>query len=136
MILDNNLVLSAAQIVTATADSQNIVDTLNAGNTQSPSARIRASMKVAATDSGSDATVTVAISTSADLVTWVVLSQTAAIAFAALSPAGSVLLDSAIPNGSRRYIKLVYTVASGPLTAGSIDAEILLNTEALLDRGL
>ena len=105
MILDNNLVLSAAQVVTVTADSQNIVDTLAAGDAITPGARFRASAKVLAVDSGSDATVTVALQTSADNSTWVTLVATGALAFSAWSPAGAVLIDTVIPTGCRRYLK-------------------------------
>lgn len=138
MILDNNLVLSAAQVVTATADSDNVIDTLAAGDAITPNsgARIRCTTKVTCTDSGSNATLTFALLTSADNITYVTLAATGAIAFAAFATAGMVVLDTPIPTGARRYLKASYTIASGPLTAGSFDAEILANSEKLLDRNL
>lgn len=136
MIKDNNLVLSDSQVVTVTADSENIIDTLAAGDALHDGARFRASTKVAATDAGSDATLTVELKTSADNVTYVTLFSSGALAFAAFSPAGTRLVDIEIPLGVRRYLKAVYTVATGPLTAGAFDAFIGLSTEKLLDRGL
>lgn len=136
MILDNNLVLSSAQLVTVTADSQNIIDSLAAGDGITPGARFRANTKVAATDASSDATLTLELKTSVDNVTYTTLFSTGAIAFAAYAPAGSLICDVVIPTGAKRYLKGVYTIASGPLTAGSFNVEIILNGEKLLDRGL
>lgn len=47
--------------------------------------------------------------------------STAAIAKAALTE-GARQIAMALPLGLSRFVKLVYTVATGPMTAGSIDA--------------
>lgn len=136
MIRDNNLVFSDAQNVLSTADSTQTVDTLAAGDAIRPGARIRVTSKVLAVDSGSNSTFKADLQTSADNITYTSLIATGALAFAVWSPAGAVILDAVIPNGALRYLKMVYTVASGPNTSSSIDAAILLDTEKLLDRGL
>lgn len=135
-MMDKNLLFSDAQAVTSTADSTNVVDTLAAGDAISPGARLLVQTQTAATDSGSDATLTIELKTSADDSTYVTLWSSGALAFAAFSPAGTILADLVIPSGMRRYCKLVYTVASGPLTAGKFDAGIVLDTAKIIDRGL
>ncbi|MNG36655.1 hypothetical protein D3C84_1237580 [compost metagenome] len=48
---------------------------------------------------------------------------TGALAFAAFSPAGTVLVAIPLPAGDyQKFVGVRYTVASGPLTAGNFDA--------------
>lgn len=135
-MMDANLLFSDAQAVTATADSTNKIDSLKAGDAIAPGARLLVQTQTAATDSGSDATLQVELKTSDDDSTYTSLINTGALAFAAFSPVGTVIFDGVIPNGVKRYLKLVYTVASGPLTAGKFDAGIVLDTAKIIDRGL
>lgn len=135
-MLDALLQFSNAQAVTSTADSTNVVNTLAAGDAIAPGARCVIQTQTTCTDSGSDATLTVTLSTSHDDSTYVTLFSTGELAFAAFATAGTVLADFVIPNGCRKYLKLIYTVASGPLTAGKFDAHIVLDSAKLIDRGL
>lgn len=142
MILDSQFELSDAQAVTATAISTNVVDlfSVRAGDAAaadiSPNARIDVgdaddlylvvATQTAATDTGSDATLTVTLE-SADNAALstnpVVHFSTGALAFATFSPQGTQLVKMRLPKGLyRRYLGVRYTVASGPLTAGAFDA--------------
>ena len=132
MIIDRFNEFSNAQAVTSTALSTDIIDL---GPTRSSQRRDIGSGEelwlvvqtiTAATDTGSDATLAVtlesadneAISTNAT-----VHFTTGALAFAAFSPAGTFLVATRIPNALyRRYLAVRYTVASGPLTAGTFSA--------------
>lgn len=135
-MLDKNLQFSDAQAVTSTADSTNVIDTLAAGDAVAPGARVVVQTQTTCTDTSSDATLTVELKTSADDSTYVTLFSTGALAFATYATAGTVVADLVIPNGVRRYLKLVYTVASGPLTAGKFDAHVVLDSAKIIDRGL
>jgi hypothetical protein len=146
MYVDQQLEFSDAQAVTATAISTNVYDLFSmgvgAGTTDvSPNTRIDigagedvylvVNTAVLATDSGSDATLTVSFETADDvtLTTNVqVVYATSALAFAAFSPAGTNLVKIKLPSFAyRRYVGVRYTVAAGPLTAGAFDA-FLTNT--------
>lgn len=140
MYVDKMLEFSDAQAVTATAISANVYDlftTVLGGDTNiSPNTRIDVGQGTDVylvvntasliTDAGSDATLTIdlvtadnaALTTNAQIV-----YSTGAMAFATFSPAGTRLVAVKLPNFPyRRYIGLNYTVASGPLTGGTIDA--------------
>jgi hypothetical protein len=84
------------------------------------------STAVAATDAGSDATVTIEFISADDaaLTTNVVVHfSSGALAFGAYSAAGSTMVTTHLPTGLyRRYIGVRYTVGAGPLTAGAFDA--------------
>lgn len=141
MLLDSQNELSDAQAVTATAISANVIDlfSLLAGGEAtaiSPNARIDVGdadnlylvvqTQTAATDTGSDATLTVSLE-SADNAALstnpVVHFSTGALAFAAFSPQGTQLVKIRLPKGLyRRYLGVRYTVASGPLLTGNFDA--------------
>lgn len=122
---DNLLKLSAAQAVTATAVSTNTID-LSVARDIGPGEQIYANITVdvAATAAGA-ATVTfeVITSASADLSTPTVVAATGAVGKADLT-IGRDPINIAIPphisqEKGQRYIGVRYTVATGPLTAGS-----------------
>lgn len=141
--VDQQIEFSDSQAVTSTAISTNVYDLftmgLGAGTSDvTPNTRLNigsgedvylvVNTAVAATDSGSDATLTVtletadneALSTNAQVV-----ATSGTLAFAAFSVAGTNLLKIKIPSfAMRRYLGIRYTVASGPLTAGNFDAFI------------
>lgn len=132
MLLDSQLVFSDAQAVTSTAISTNVVD-LN--QVVGPNAiqdigagedlYLIVSVPVAITDTGSDATlaVTLETDTAVGLGSSTVVLSTGTLAFAAYSPAGTVILAIRLPAFDyKRYLGIRYTVASGPFTAGAIDA--------------
>jgi hypothetical protein len=148
MILDSQLEFSDAQAVTATAISTNVYDLFTEGvggaaSGFSPNTRLDVgagepiwlivSTAVTATDSGSDATLTVslvtadnaALSTNAETV-----YTTSALAFAAFATAGTRLVAVRLPAYNyRRYLGVNYTVAAGPLTAGAFDAFLVLDAD-------
>lgn len=147
MILDSQLEFSDAQAVTATAISTNVYDLftegVGGGTTFSPNTRLDVgagepiwlivSTAVTATDTSSDATLTVslvtadnaALSTNAETV-----YTTSALAFATFATAGTRLVAVRLPAYNyRRYLGVNYTVASGPLTAGAFDAFLVLDAD-------
>lgn len=132
MILDYYNEFSDAQAVTSTAISTNVIDL---GPTTDNATRdlgtgepiyLVVQTNTACTDSGSDATLTVSLETdtAAGLNSAAVVHYTTgALAFAAFSPAGTVLAFVRLPAGDyKRYLGVRYTVGSGPLTAGAFDA--------------
>jgi hypothetical protein len=140
MILDTQSEFSDAQAVTATAISTNVLDLFSvlggAGASISPNARIDVGdadflylvvqTQTAATDVGSDATLTVTLESADDAgltTNPIVHFSTGALAFATFSPQGTQLVKMRLPKGLyRRYLGVRYTVGAGPLTAGNFDA--------------
>ena len=126
MITDALLQLSASQVVTATAVSTNTID-LSQSRDLGPGSDIYATfgVEVAATAAGA-ATVTFQIisSAAANLSSPTILTATDAIGKAELTAGKtfSVCLNNAIlaaqPKG-QRYLGVQYTIATGPLTAGT-----------------
>jgi len=79
------------------------------------------------TDSGSDATLTVTLETSvnADLTSSDVVFSTDTLAFAAFSVAGTRLIAVKLPSFQyKEFVGVRYTIASGPLTAGTFNAAL------------
>lgn len=143
MIMDKQLEFSDAQAVTSTAISTNVVDLAPLGNgvgtntlrdlgAGEPMWLIVRTL-AAATDSGSDATLTVTLesdSTENLATSATVHYSTGALAFATFSPAGTELVRVRLPGGSyERYLGVRYTVASGPLTAGTFDAFLVKDAD-------
>lgn len=140
MFVDTQAEFSDAQAVTATAISSNVMDLQAAlgagtniayGNTvmdvgQGEDVYLVVQTAVAITDAGSDATLTVTLesATDAGLTTAAVVHfSTGALAFATYATAGSVVAMIKLPAADyKRYLGVRYTVASGPFTAGAIDA--------------
>lgn len=134
MWIDKELQLSDAQAVTSTALSTNVIDTTYAGTVPYADYGIGVPLylvvvvETVATDSGSDATLTVTFES--DVVETmdsaaVVHFSTGALAFAAFAPDKTTLICTPLPMAAyKRYLALRYTVASGPLTAGKFDAFI------------
>lgn len=123
-ILDKGLEFSDAQAVTSTAASTNVIDlTVTAPNIgRGNNLLVQVATNEAATASGS-ATVTFALQDSADNSTFADIFTTGAIGKATLV-AGYIVFTIAIPPTVRRYLRINYTVATGPLTAGKFDAFI------------
>lgn len=136
MILDKFNEFADAQAVTSTAISTNVIDLapLGGGTGTNTVRDIGSGEDVylvvrtvgAATDSGSDATLTVTLesdSTENLATSPTVHFSTGAMAFAAFSPAGTELAAIKLPAGNyERYLGVRFTVGSGPLTAGTFDA--------------
>ena len=128
-ILDKHNEFSDGQAVTSTAISTNVIDLGDDSVTQNIGGSglyLVVQTRTAATDTSSDATLAVTLesdSTENLATSATVHFGTGALAFAAFSPAGTVLACTELPFGNyERYLGVRYTVASGPLTAGNFDA--------------
>lgn len=137
MIIDNLLVLSDAQAITAAAASTNVVDQLAAGQAlpQGIVPFVEFLVDTTALAAGGASNVTFALQDSADNVTFATIVATPAIAKATLV-AGYVAGRLAIPPGARRYLRAYYTPDTNDLTAGKFDARIVLDADRTLDRSL
>lgn len=150
--IDRNLEFSDAQAVTATAISANQYDSFTSGAASGtsiiPNTRLDhgvgedapwlvVTTNTAATDTGSDATLTITLESaddSAGTTNATVHFSTGALPFATFSPQGATLVRVRMPSAPyRRWIYVRYTVANGPLTAGAFDA--YLSTDAQANRG-
>lgn len=132
MIMDKNLEFSSGQVVTSTAASTNIVDALKKGDDY---ANIFAFVRCATTaTAGGAATLVVSIETAIDaaFTSPVTLLQSAAIPVASLV-AGAELLKARLPIGVLEFIRVKYTVATGPLTAGAFDAALVMDVQQLIN---
>jgi hypothetical protein len=124
MIKDKLLELSAAQAVTTSAASTNVINQ-GAGSAVGPDAYIVCQVRAAVTAAGA-ATVNFVIQTSVDenFTSPIVLFDSGAIGKAALV-ANSEPLKIKFPNVSKQFIRGFYTVGTGPLTAGAFDLFIV-----------
>lgn len=141
MIMDQQNLFSDAQAITATANSTNVIDTLPSGGPNTKSglgdgqdislfAQVGPNAFTAA--GAGTLTVTLVSADSADLATNpIVHFTTPALALAALAAHARIIgLD--LPYGKyRRYVGLVYTVATGPMTAGVITAGLVEDLQTL-----
>ncbi|MDZ7789731.1 MAG: hypothetical protein U5L08_04405 [Xanthomonadales bacterium] len=129
MIIDKALQVSDKQAVTATAASTDVVDfgqaNPNLGNGAQPTYMV-VTVDEAATATG-DATVQFAVQDSADDSTFDDVALTKAIGKADLAAGEQIVIP--MPVGLRRYARLNYTVATGPLTAGKFSAQIVTGVQ-------
>lgn len=140
MFLDKLLQFDpAATAITASADSTNVLDLLNARDLsigpEGPSLDAVVTLGAAFTAAGA-ATLTVQLQGSTDNSTYTIYAQTDAIPKANLL-AGAVIVLSlesqrSAPHaaGLPRYLKLRYVVATGPFTAGTVEADLVMNAQA------
>ncbi|QDL30763.1 Bbp16 family capsid cement protein [Serratia liquefaciens] len=136
MILDYLNMFSQAQAVTATAPSTDVIDLgpLYAGNDVrdiGPGYPVEFFAQVAINGAaGGSATVTISLQTSktSDFASATTLLQTGEIAVADLKVGYRYV--GTVPHGVQRYLRVNYTVASGPLTAGAFTAGLLLDADA------
>lgn len=128
MILDAKLEFSDAQAITSTADSTNIINFGNADPNQGEGTKLvfHCDVDTTFTASGS-ATMTVDLQ-DCDTVDGTYASTgiyKATIPKATLV-AGYKIFEVPLPYSFRQYMKVVYTVATGPMTAGKVNAYISL----------
>lgn len=133
---DNDLVLSNAQAVTATADSTNTLD-LGAlvddrgtalTNFGSKDGKISLQVGIGTTFAGGTS-IAFKLQDSADDSTFADTElETDAIVTATLV-AGYEAINVPLPQNLRRYIKMVYTVV-GTMTAGKINAHLVMGVQA------
>ena len=132
MILDKELVFSDAQDETTVADhtSDNIVDLTVAGDALD-SLWLEVGVHTAATSDGS-ATLTVALQTSVDeaFTSPITLLTTAAIGKADLTK-GAKLIQTRIPMGCKRYLRVLYTIGTAVLTGGKFNAYLVSGIDKL-----
>ena len=124
MIIDKLLQVSDAQAVTVTAPSTDVIDfgQANPDVGMDGLSTMAITTKVAAAAAGA-ATVTFSVQDSADNSTWADVAVTAAIPKATLVAGYQHIIP--MPTKLRRYCRVYYTVATGPLTAGTFSAQIV-----------
>lgn len=127
MIIDKQNTLSDGQAITATANSTNVLDLGNTSRSDEGAPTILLAQVEEAFTAAGAATLTVTLETddNESFSSATVLLSTAAIPKATLVR-GYQLPISFLPANVERYIRLVYTVATGPMTAGKINAGIVL----------
>lgn len=127
--MDQNLVMSDAQAVTSTAVSTKSIDTVtalrNIGSGQD--VQIICTVPTAFTAGGA-ATMTIALQDSADNSSFADVLVSPAIAVATLV-AGYEAFRVRVPYTTRRYIALNYTIATGPMTGGTITSFLDLDRQ-------
>lgn len=124
----------AGQAVTASAASTDVLDLgpLTHGNTRRDIGAgeplyLVVAVLAAATAAGA-ATVNFQLQTSDDNATWVTLYDSGAKALADLT-AGKQPVAVVLPRGVRRYLRLNYSVGTGPLTAGTFWAGLVKDVQ-------
>ena len=124
MIIDKFLQVSDAQAVTASAASTDVIDFGQASPNTGMDDRTSMVITVdeAAAASGA-ATVTISVQDSADNSTFADVAVTAAIGKATLAAGYQIVIP--MPTKLRRYCRVYYTVATGPLTAGKFSAQVV-----------
>lgn len=126
MIIDKKLQLTGAsgQAVTVTAPTTDVVDVGNAYSDIGSSEKLDLAINVSTTaTAGGAATVTFALQDSADNTTFTDLSVTKAYPVAELVAGKQIVIP--VPPSARRYVRGNFTVATGPLTAGVFNANIV-----------
>lgn len=128
MFIDKLLQVSNEQVVTASAASTDVIDFGQANPDSGLNDNVTLSITVdeAAAAAGA-ATVTFSIQDSADNATFTDVYATAAIGKAALVAGYQVLIP--MPYKLRRYVRVFYTVATGPLTAGKFSAQVVTGVQ-------
>lgn len=128
MYIDKLLQVSNEQAVTASAASTDVIDfgqaNPNSGLNDNTSFAITVDEAAAAAGA---ATVTFSLHDSADNSTFADVAVTAAIGKASLTAGQQVLIQ--MPAKHRRYVRVYYTVATGPLTAGKFSAQIVTGVQ-------
>lgn len=128
MIIDKFLQVSNEQAVTSSAASTDVIDfgqtNPNVGNDDL--SKFVITVDEAATASGA-ATVTFSVQDSADNSTFADVAVTAAIGKATLAAGYQVVIP--MPTRLRRYVRVYYTVATGPLTAGKFSAQVVTGVQ-------
>lgn len=128
MIIDKLLQISDKQTLTVTAVSTDVIDAgavrkgppRDLGGHDQLYALFVMDSNVAAAGA---ATVSFAVQDSTDNATFADVASTGPIGKAALAAGAHVVLP--LPPGMRRYVRANYTVATGPLTAGTVSAQIV-----------
>jgi len=145
MYTDAELLFTGASGQTVVGNGANAstdhVDALAAGDALTPGARVVARIFTQYTDAGGGTIIT-SLQTCAENTfaapTTIATGPTITIAAGAATAAGApgvVLLDSVIPAGALRFLRLNFQL-SAAMDAGAVEGFICLDTDKLLDRGL
>ncbi|MDX6911753.1 hypothetical protein SJZ84_13050 [Hafnia paralvei] len=132
MILDKLLMFSEAQAVTATAASTDVIDLGPIDGTRRDIGvgyplEFWTTVNTTATAAGA-ATVNVQLQTSPDNSTWTTIASSGDLALSALV-AGKRIVSQKVPSGVHKYLRVNYTVGTGPLTAGAFTSGINLDVD-------
>lgn len=126
MLTDNLLYFSKAQAVTSSAASTDVIDFSAYRDIGNGAQELELFLTVDETVTAAGAaTVTFSLEDSADNSSFAAIWTSAAIGKASLVAGAnniSLALAPKIPLGCRRYLRVGYTVATGPLTAGKFTA--------------
>lgn len=129
MYIDHFLKMSSGQAVTVTAPSTDIIDFGQAAPNTGLHDRLDMVVTVgAAAAAAGAATVAIAIQDSANGTTFADVITSGALPVANLGAGAQVILP--MPAIHRRYVRVNYTVASGPLTAGTFSAQVVEGVQA------
>lgn len=137
MLLDKLLEFDpASTAVTVTADSTNVLDmgvARDMGSAPEGVGTLEVAVYVQTTFAAAGAaTLNIQVMGSADNITYATLAESGAIAKGSLVAGArfDIVLPSQVPGGAiPRYYKLIYTVATGPFTAGKVQAELTSGLE-------
>lgn len=124
MFIDKFLQVSNEQAVTSSAASTDVIDfgQANPNVGMDDLSKMVITVDEAATASGA-ATVTFSVQDSADNSSFADVAVTAAIGKATLVDGHQIVIP--MPTKLRRYCRVYYTVATGPLTAGKFSAQVV-----------
>lgn len=124
MYIDKFLQVSNEQAVTSSAASTDVIDfgQANPNTGMDDRTSMVITTDVSATADGA-ATVTFSVQDSANNSTFADVAVTAAIGKAALVAGYQHVIP--MPTKLRRYVRVYYTVATGPLTAGKFSAQVV-----------
>lgn len=129
MYIDKALQVSNEQAVTATAVSTDVIDFGQVNPNSGLSDQLTMAITVDETAAAAGAaTVTFSVQDSADNATFADVAATAAIGKATLVAGAQVLIP--MPLQHRRYVRVNYTVGTGPLTAGKFSAQVVSGVQA------
>lgn len=134
MLTDNLLYFSKAQAVTASAASTDVVDFSAFRDVGNGAFDIELFLVVDTTVTAAGAaTVTFLLEDSADNSSFAAIWTSAAIGKASLTAGANTLslaLNPKVPLGARRYMRMTYTVGTGPLTAGAFTSGLTLANQS------
>lgn len=124
MLIDKFLQVSSNQAVTATAASTDVIDfgQANPNTGMDDHSKMVITVGEAAAAAGA-ATVTFVVQDSADNASFADVISSAAIGKADLTAGKQVVIP--MPTKLRRYCRVNYVVATGPLTAGKFSAQVV-----------
>jgi hypothetical protein len=126
MILDSQMQLSAAQAVTAVGDtaSTNVYDTGAAADVGTGEEQYIYARTVAAFTTGAGGTLQFVLQDSADNSSFADVQVLTPVRAVAALTANTDQVKARLPLGLRRYLRLAYRVATGVMTAGTVDSYI------------